>query len=274
MKLALPRFVRCIFVAILCSAPFTSIAQPNAGPVQFAVDGVAREALIYAPENAKTVAAPVVFVFHGHGGSERNAARTFPVDRLWPEAISVYMQGLPTPGTLTDPEGKRDGWQMRLGDQGDRDLKFFDVVLARLKQDYQVDGKRIYATGHSNGGAFCYLLWAERGAEFAAFAPCAGFARETLRKVKPKPVMHIAGTHDPLVLFTWQRTTMDAVRKINECAAEGTPWADECTLYASKVGAPLIEFIHPGGHIVPAAAPQLIVKFFKEHPEANQPTAR
>ncbi|MEI9864297.1 MAG: hypothetical protein WDN00_07025 [Limisphaerales bacterium] len=45
-------------------------------------------------------------------------------------------------------------------------MKFFDAVLARLKQDYKVDAKRIYCTGHSNGGGFTYLLWLARGDVF------------------------------------------------------------------------------------------------------------
>jgi hypothetical protein len=89
------------------------------------VDGVDREALVYAPAAAAVTNAPVVFVFHGHGGSAQQAARSFAMSREWPEAISVYMQGLNTPGRLTDPEGKKPGWQHGAGAQGDRDLKFF-----------------------------------------------------------------------------------------------------------------------------------------------------
>ena len=87
------------------------------------------------------------------------------------------------------------------GDYDDRDLKFFDAVLARLKQDYRVDAKRIYATGHSNGGGFSYLLWLTRGDVFAAVAPCAAVAKYAAQ-LKPKPAMHIAGEKDPLVKFT------------------------------------------------------------------------
>lgn len=110
------------------------------------MDGVTREALVHVPAAAKEQPAPVVFVFHGHGGTARNVVRTFAIQRHWPEAIAVYMQGLSTPGRLTDPEGKRPGWQKARGDQQDRDLKFFDAVLARLKQECKVDGKRISAT--------------------------------------------------------------------------------------------------------------------------------
>ena len=105
------------------------------------VDGTTRETLVYIPSQAKSNPAPVVFAFHGHGGSMQNAARTFSYHTRWPEAIVVYMQGLNTPGRLTDPEGKKPGWQSGVGDQGDRDLKFFDTVLAGLESDYRVDEK-------------------------------------------------------------------------------------------------------------------------------------
>src|SRR5262245_9478766 len=132
-----------------------------------------REALLYVPAAAKSTPAPVVFAFHGHGGTMQHAAAMFDYQHVWPEAIVVYMQGLNTPGRLTDPEGKRPGWQNLPGGQDDRDLKFFDAVLATLKSDYKVDESRIYATGHSNGGGFTYLLWRTRGDVFAAVAPSA-----------------------------------------------------------------------------------------------------
>jgi polyhydroxybutyrate depolymerase len=136
-------------------------------------------------------------------------------------------------------------------------------MLASLKEDYGVDEKRIYATGMSNGGAFTYLLWATRGDLFAAFAPCAASAPQMARRFKPKPVLHVAGEKDSLVKFEWQRQTMDVLRRINQCG-DGEPWEPECTLYPSKIGAPVVAFIHPGGHEFPAKAPGLIVKFFKQ----------
>jgi len=171
---------------------------------------------------------------------------------------------LNTPGRLTDREGRRPGWQHGDGDQHDRDLKFFDAVLARLKQDYKVEGKRIYATGHSNGGGFTYLLWAERGDVLAAVAPSAAAFRG-VRRLKPKPALHLAGEQDALVKFTWQQLTMDAVRRVNRCEGEGKPWDPQCTVYPSKTGTPLVTFIHPGGYQFPKEAPALIAKFFKEH---------
>ncbi|HSH96120.1 MAG TPA: prolyl oligopeptidase family serine peptidase, partial [Roseimicrobium sp.] len=214
-----------------------------------------------------TNAAPLVFVFHGHGGNSRNAVRSFAMDENWPEAISVYMQGLNTPGRLTDPEGKKPGWQSGAGDQGDRDLKFFDAVLKRMKDDFKVDEKRIYSTGHSNGGGFTYLLWAERGDVFAAVAPsAAAAARLDSSKLKPKPAMHLAGEKDPLVKYEWQKAMMESVRKLNSCETAGKDWDKQCLAYTSKTGTPFVSFIHPGGHEFVKEAPPLIVKFFKQHP--------
>jgi polyhydroxybutyrate depolymerase len=232
--------------------------------VELKVDGIDREALVYAPASATTKSAPLVFVFHGHGGNMRQAGRSFGIYHEWPEAISVYMQGLNTPGRLTDPEGKKPGWQHGVGVLGDRDLKFFDAMLAKVKQDYKVDEKRIYSTGHSNGGAFTYLLWETRPDVFAAFAP-SGAATASAAKLKPKPALHIAGQSDPLVKFEWQKATMDAVKKGNGCEEEGKLWDKNCTFYPSKTGTPLVTLIHPGGHEFPATAPAEIVKFFKEY---------
>jgi polyhydroxybutyrate depolymerase len=230
---------------------------------EWTVDGVAREALVHVPASAKTKPAPVVFAFHGHGGNMRQAARSFGYHTLWPEAVVVYMQGLNTPGKLTDPEGKKPGWQHSIGEQGDRDFRFFDAVFANLKTDYRVDEKRIFATGHSNGGAFTYMLWASRGDRFAAVAPSAAVSAGSLPLLKPKPVLHVAGETDPLVKYAWQQKMMDALRKLNACG-EGQPWGNLATLYPSTTGTPVVTFIHPGGHQFLPEAAAAIVKFFQE----------
>jgi len=258
----------CIWVASILFVPGRGASAAETEPVrrEWTVESDAREGLVYVPARARNEPTPIVFAFHGHGGTMRNAARSFGYHKLWPEAIVVYMQGLNTPGRLTDPEGKRPGWQPEAGDQGDRDLKFFDAVLASLKQDYKIDEKRIYATGHSNGGGFTYLLWATRGDRFAALAPSSAVGAKQLSQFKPKPVLHIAGESDRLVKFEWQQRMVEAVRKVNECEA-GRAWDEQkwCTLYPSPRGTPVVTCIHPGGHNFPSELPAVVVKFFKEH---------
>jgi polyhydroxybutyrate depolymerase len=253
---------------VLCPGLFAATLNAAAGPVrrEWMVDGVKREAIVHVPATARAQPAPLVFVFHGHGGSMQNAARSFRLHALWPEAIVVYPQGLNTPGRLTDPEGKKPGWQPNAGDQGDRDLKFFDAMLAGLRAELRVDDKRIYSTGHSNGGGFTYLLWAARGDVFAAMAPSASVAgMRQIASLKPKPVLHLAGRNDALVKFAWQEQTIAALKKLNRCEGAGEPGEKGLTTFASPLGTPVVTHITDGGHQFPAAAPALIVAFFREH---------
>ena len=233
---------------------------------QWTVDGVPREALVAVPPSATTTPTPVVFCFHGHGGNMRNAARQFHLHSEWPEAICVYMQGLNTPGQLTDPEGKRPGWQKTAGDQQDRDLKFFDAVLASLKAEYKIDEQRIHSTGHSNGGGFTYLLWEHRADVFASMAPSGSAAVKSRSKLPPKPVFHIAGTNDPLVKFAWQKITIEALKTRHQCGTE-QPWKDAATICPSPIHAPVITLLTDKGHRFPPEAPALIAHFFREYPK-------
>lgn len=255
----------------LVASAFVSAAEPALKRVEWKVGGDTREALIHVPAKADKEACPLVFVFHGHGGTMKHASEKIAIHAHWPEAICVYPQGLNTPGKLTDPDGKKTGWQSNAGEQGDRDLKFFDEMLKSIRKDYKVDDARVYVTGHSNGGRFTHLLWAERGDTFAAVAPSGSTAGLMTKAFKPKPCLHIAGETDPLVKFEWQKLTMDAVRKLNGCEADVKPWdksaAPPGTLYPAKEkdGAPLVALIYPGGHTFPADAPKRIAAFFKEH---------
>lgn len=266
------RHLCCQLVLLLTIATGHAQLQlpPGITKLDITVEGVSRSGFIYAPTTAKELPAPVVFVWHGHGGTALNAGRSFAMYKHWPEAISVYLQGLNTPGQLTDPEGKKSGWQHGAGAQDDRDLKLFDAVLAHLKEHYKMDTKRIFSTGHSNGGGFTYLLWQTRPDVLCAVAPSAASSirlRDT--PFKPKPCLHLAGTADPLVKFEWQQQAIAKVKEINQCEPEGKPWAPNCTLYPSKVSASLITFILPGGtHKFPEEAPALIAKFFKEQAAA------
>ena len=266
------RLIRALVLTLGLLCWCTAFSSPTDGDrkpqrMTWTLEGVERHALVYLPAKTAVSSAPVVFGFHGHGGRARSAARKFRIQELWPEAIVVYMAGLPTPGRLTDPEGKKTGWQHGMGEQGDRDLKFFDAVLTTLRNEHGIDERRIYATGHSNGGGFTYLLWASRPGLFAAIAPSsAGSGSLRSADPKPLPVMHVAGKNDQLVKYEWQKWTMRRVCDINDCSESGEPWAGVCTRFVSPFDTPFVTCIHDGGHQYPQIAPELIVQFFRENP--------
>ncbi len=259
----LPAF--CLFL-ISASTCFAGAAPVHMG---FTVDGVKREAAVYYPSDAIGGPRPLILAFHGHGGSMRTAASSFGFHTRWPEAIVVYPQGLPTPIRLTDPEGKKPGWQCAPGENGDRDLAFFDAVLAAMKKTGRVDERRIYAAGHSNGGIFVYLLWAVRGDVFAAVATSSSRAAtgEIQRRLTPKPLFHIAGEKDPIVKYDLQMETISYVLSMNGCGTAVPRWNGNrlCTLHPSTNGTPVVTWLHRGGHVFQSEAVPLIVAFLKEH---------
>jgi polyhydroxybutyrate depolymerase len=251
------------FVVILIGGPM-ACADDNLETRHYTVDGVTRVALVYASADAKARPVPVVFAFHGHGGTAHDAAHAFAIHEHWPEAIAVYMKGVPTVAG-NDPTGKQSGWQYHVRENGDRDVKFFDAVLESLRHEFKVDDMRIYVTGFSNGGGFAFVLWSTRGDQIAAVAPCAMHTSEKMISTfKPKPMLQIAGKNDPLQKLPSQEKTVNDVAKLNQCG-KGQPWDKKCTIYPSKINAPVVLYVHPGGHEVPRDAPSIVVRFFKNH---------
>src|ERR1700722_9863324 len=162
------RFVLLVgFACLICAV------SANAEVMKWKIDGLERQAVVFPPtKSSASGKSPLLFAFHWHGGSMDEAAEGMRFQTLWPEAIVVYMQGLPTK-IYVDPVGLERGWQVEPGQNSDRDLKFFDAVLATMRAKFPVDDRRIYSTGFSNGGIFTYVLWGTRGKTFAAFAPVA-----------------------------------------------------------------------------------------------------
>ncbi|MEI9896887.1 MAG: hypothetical protein WDN28_24280 [Chthoniobacter sp.] len=83
----------------------TAAAEPQV--MGWHILGEARAAIVYSPAvQVKGAKAPLIFVFHGHGDNAWFATEQFPFQKLWPEAIVVFPQGIPTPAA-SDPQGER-----------------------------------------------------------------------------------------------------------------------------------------------------------------------
>jgi len=253
-------FILCFFLSL-----GTLSAQEPPITMEWIINGEPRQALVYVPASARTEPTPVVFAFHGHGGTMQRAFQERRFDQLWPEAIFICPQGLKTSGLLTDPEGEKSGWIMNDKSDSNRDIQFFDAMLKKLRTDYKVDNNRVYVTGHSNGGGFTYLLWATRGDEFAAFAPTATAARKLVSTLIPKPALHLMGENDPLVKPAMQKLTYNAVLQLNGCKEKGEIIDRNRTLYRGRDGNDVELYIHSGGHRYPKEANQAIVDFFKKY---------
>jgi polyhydroxybutyrate depolymerase len=186
-------------------------------------------------------------------------------ERLWPEAIVVYPDGVTGRPGRTDPDGLRTGWQLRPGEAGDADLAFYDALLTDLRSHTPVDADRIYLMGHSNGSGFVSLLLNIRGAQVAATANSSGQPGPYLRTDPARSMFMSMGRNDPLVPYANQvRSVPLAEQKIG--ADPSTARVDgHLRTERGRGGLELAVYDHPGGHEPPAELPPLIVAFFRRH---------
>ena len=253
--------------SVSSSAAPTADADYGAGRhvVSFNVNGVTRTAVLVVPANLSRPA-PLVFAFHGHGGNGAYFDRRVGIDGLWPDAIVIYPDGLPGHPGLTDPEGAQPGWQVRPGDEGGRDVDFYDTMLATLRAKLPVDGDRIFVMGHSNGSGFTALLQLLRGNDIAATATLSGQPGAILVNNSPaRSTFMMMGETDPLVPYETQRQSIP----LEEAKLGIDPATATTNGYLRSEHGPgnkeLETYIHPGGHDIPAEVPRLIVDFFKRH---------
>ena len=250
-----------LLLGLAATGGFTRLtaAEPG-GLVTWTVDGEARTGFVYAPTAPSDGAVPLVLSFHGHGDRIANFRRT-DMQGAWPDAVVVYPQGLPTGDGLS-------GWQVERGEDHDRDLKLVDAVLRSIEGQFNIDRRRIYATGFSNGANFTYLLWAERPDVFAAYAPVAARLRPSVRPRQPRPLFHVAGRLDERIPFEAQLDAIEVAKRVDGVSGEGAPCGDGCTRYDNGMAA-VMTWVHTGGHDYPPSTATKIARFFRDHPRAR-----
>lgn len=91
------------------------------------------------------------------------------------------------------------------GDARDKnldDVTFFKTMVKNLGQQLNIDPKKIYATGMSNGGMMSYRLACEMSDTFTAIAAVAGTDNTTdCKPTRPISILHIHAKDDDHVKF-------------------------------------------------------------------------
>jgi len=164
-----------------------------------AVGDRTRTYALTVPKNyAPSTPLPLIFAWHGMGGSGSVARSYFHIDSAAAnQAIVVYPDGLPVGDGGT-------GWD--LSSTG-IDVAFFDALLASMSSTYCIDRNRVFTTGHSYGGFFTSILGCYRGDVLRATAPVAGmppsaYGRSTVACVGNVGALIIHGSNDPTVDYT------------------------------------------------------------------------
>jgi polyhydroxybutyrate depolymerase len=244
------------------------------------IDGRKRSYLVHVPPSYNaTSPAPVVLIFHGAGMNAKLMLEFSGVNAKADEAgfVAVYPNGTGAGPFLTFNSG---GIAWDVVKQQPNDVAFVARLLDDLATVVNVDPRRVYATGMSNGGMMCYRLAAELSDRIAAIAPVAGTMAATAAEPKrPVPVLHLHGTEDRLVPFggpdqrvpkflsfksvedtvaTWvQRNGCHdepLVEELPDLADDGTTVTRET--YRGDNGAEVVlVVVHGGGHTWPGRQP-------------------
>jgi polyhydroxybutyrate depolymerase len=136
--------------------------------------------------------------------------------------IVVYPSGTGPGGFLLTWNAGLFPGELNKGNKTD-DVKYLSKVLDDAESVLNVDRKRIYVTGLSNGAMMSYRLASEMSERIAAIAPVAGTM--ALEKYEPKraiSVLHIHGTKDTLVPYNGPNKKNDVVKVLQFRSVDDT----------------------------------------------------
>ncbi len=161
-----------------------------------------RSYLVHVPANYDpNKPTPVVVAFHGGGGNATKMIRFSGLNQKADQAgfLVVYPNGTGRLGFLTFHGGNCCGYAMK---NDVDDVQFTQEVLDDLAKVANVDPKRVFATGMSNGAIMSYRVASELSNRIAAIAPVGGpMGMETCQPQHPVSVIHFHGTDDQFAPF-------------------------------------------------------------------------
>ncbi len=176
------------------------------------------------PEKRPEQTAPVVLALHGAAMNGPMMAWLSGLNKKSDEAgfIVAYPSGTGPAGLLTWNAG---GFTGKPGVRKPDDVAFIGKVLDDMATVANIDTKRVFACGMSNGAMMSYRLAAEMSDRIAAIAPVAGtIAIENSRPQRAVPVLHIHGTEDRLVPFGGPSEKLPAIIKFKSVADSIQTW--------------------------------------------------
>lgn len=149
---------------------------------------------------------PLVFSFHGGGGSAEIMSQDRYYGLISKSEQAGYIAAFPN-GLSRFRDGKLATFNAGICCGTARDKKIDDVgfvrkIFAQLKDQLNIDPRRVSSNGMSNGAMMSYRLACEAADIFHSIAAVAGTdGMESCSPSKPVSVLHIHARDDEMVLF-------------------------------------------------------------------------
>ncbi|WP_299252982.1 T9SS type A sorting domain-containing protein [uncultured Aquimarina sp.] len=162
-------------------------------------DGRTRQYRLYIPASYDaSTPTPLILNYHGFTNNIDTQYNQSDFRQLAEDNQFIFA----TPQGL----GFLAGWAINNNFGGNEDdLGFSDALIDKIQDDYNINEKRIYATGFSNGGFFSYRLACELSPRIAAVASVAGSMTRSwinnnqCQPQHPTAVLQITGTNDNVI---------------------------------------------------------------------------
>jgi polyhydroxybutyrate depolymerase len=204
--------------------------------------GMNRTYLLHIPPGYDgTKPLPLVFDIHGYTSFASEQMMRSKWDKMADKEGFV----------LIEPEGVNKSWNAGscCGGAAD-DVKYFRDVVAKATADLCIDKKRIYVTGHSNGGAMTHRLACEAADIFAAAAPVCGWMTiNNCNPVRPVPMLSIRGLNDGTVKIDTADGDINEWLANDKCAKDQVTTSGVCKTYKScDAGTQVVDCRPRGGH--------------------------
>lgn len=170
------------------------------------VDGRWRTYTLILPENYSTGSDfALVIAMHGGGGDADQFEST---SKLTEKArasgfMVVYPEGVRSNGLLGLRTWNAGGCCEYAMDNNIDDVNFLSLLVDHLVVTYKINPKKVYATGHSNGGMMSYRLACELSDKIAAIvvSGCTMVVTRDCLPSRPVPVMHLHSILDSRVPY-------------------------------------------------------------------------
>ena len=199
-----------LFPAALLLLSMTAAAPRSDVDGRVAFGGLTHEYHLYIPSSYRAGRpTPLVILLHGGGGDAdgieettnlRATAERHGFLLLRPEGFDLRGRDLRTfnAGNCCGPAAARNVDHVGA----------IAAILDAVERDYSVDRRRVYATGHSNGGMMAYRLAVELSDRIAAIAPNASYLvlDHPRKPSRPVPVFHMHGLADRCAPFEGGRS--------------------------------------------------------------------
>ncbi len=176
-------------------------------------DGIERSFRIHIPPNVKEqYNCPLLFVLHGGGGTaegmeEYLTGKQFNRLSETEGFIVVYPQGYEN---HWNDGRKNTSWQYQ--NITIDDVGFLTTLINTCCDEFNIDTKKVYFCGISNGAHMCYRMACERTEKIAGIATVVGSMSEDLIALcSPHttiPIFITTGTDDPLVPYEGGEITL------------------------------------------------------------------